>query len=133
VDDTNACVNEWHPQHDGKVENIMDKVKHDAQLWNDLLYVSGGKLELSKCSYHPLRFQFAADGTPSVVTTLPKGIQLIDSISQQPIHVEPLQPYSPHKTLGHWKAPAGRATTQLNALRIKMQTIGIRISTSSLS
>ena len=49
VDDTNACVNEWHPQKDGSLPHLMEKVQADAQLWNDLLYVSGGKLELNKC------------------------------------------------------------------------------------
>jgi hypothetical protein len=95
VDDTNACVNEWHPEHDGKLQDVMSKAMHDAQLWNDLLYVSGGKLELSKCSYHPLRFQFAADGTPSVVTTLPPGIRIIDLITCK------RQYKSRHSTLFH--------------------------------
>ena len=30
------------------VESLLEKVKHDAQLWHDLLWCSGGKLELSK-------------------------------------------------------------------------------------
>ena len=133
VDDTNACVNEWHPQRDGRLPELMDKVQSDAQLWNDLLQVSGGKLELNKCSYHPLSFLFHPDGTPQVNTTPPPSLAIIDSESQRTIHVQPFSPYAPHKTLGHWKAPAGAAVTQLNALRTKMKTISIRIATSWLS
>jgi hypothetical protein len=36
----------------------------NAQLWNDLLHVSGGLLEVSKCSYHILYFDFRPSGTP---------------------------------------------------------------------
>ena len=43
---------------------------HDAQLWNDLLYCSGGRLELPKCSFHALCFTFKPDGTPIPGLTL---------------------------------------------------------------
>jgi hypothetical protein len=111
----------------------MHKVQHDGQLWNDLLFVSGGKLELSKCSYHALRFQFAADGSPSADTTTPPSINIVDSVTNQAITVRPLPPYEPHKTLGHWKAPAGTAKTQLSMISNKVKIISIRISTSWLS
>ena len=133
VDDTNACVNEWHPQRDGRLPELMAKVQSDAQLWNDLLHVSGGKLELNKCSYHPLSFSFDPDGTPRVNATPPPALEIVDSESQRIIHVPPFSPYSPHKTLGHWKAPAGAAVAQLSVLRTKMKTISIRIATSWLS
>jgi len=133
VDDTNACVNEWHPQRDGRLPDLMAKVQYDAQLWNDLLHVSGGKLELNKCSYHPLRFSFAPDGTPQVVTDPPPALNIVDSETHGIVQVNPFSPYSPHKTLGHWKAPAGTATTQMSILRTKMKIISIRISTSWLS
>jgi hypothetical protein len=133
VDNTNACVNEWHPQRDGRLPQLMEKVQADAQLWNDLLYVSGGKLELNKCSYHPLRFCFAPDGTPTVETRLPPAINIIDLTTHSAVQVKPLSPYAPHKTLGHWKAPIGSSTTQLSIIRTKRKTISVRISTSWLS
>jgi len=133
VDDTNACVNDWRPQHDGKLSDIMDKVTHDAQLWNDLLFTSGGKLEISKCSFHTLQFTFAADGTPSVNTILPRPITIRDSVTNQPIQVNPLSIFAPHKTLGHWKSPAGQSITQLKILMTRMKTISIRICTSWIS
>jgi hypothetical protein len=41
-------------------------MEHDAQLWQDLLHVSGGGLALPKSSYHSLHFTFRANGTPKV-------------------------------------------------------------------
>ena len=133
VDDTNACVNEWLPQRDGKLEETLIKAQHDTQLWNDLLFTSGGKLELSKCSYHVLRFSFAADGSPSVATETTSPFTIIDSVTNQAVNVGSLPSYAPHKTLGHWKAPAGRSNTQLRIIMSKMKTISLRISTSHLS
>jgi hypothetical protein len=112
VDDTNACVNDWHPQKDGKLEDTLTKAQYDTQLWNDLLlFTSGGRLELSKCSYHVLQFSFAANGTLSVTTSSPNPFTIIDSQTRQAVNVGPL-PF--HKTLGHWKALAGKSTTQLH-------------------
>jgi hypothetical protein len=34
----------------------------DPQLWNNLLWLSGGMLELSKCSLHHIHFDFLPDG-----------------------------------------------------------------------
>jgi hypothetical protein len=65
VDDTNATLNDWKPQDQMDLTSLLALLAHDAQLWNDLLFVSGGKLELSKCSFHVLQFKFSADGTPT--------------------------------------------------------------------
>jgi hypothetical protein len=139
IDNTNIIhtvsrpLDEWRPQTDGNFQTTMEKVTQDAQLWNNLLYTSGGKLELSKCSFHPLQFTLAADGTPSVNQDQPPPISIHDSVTQQLIQVNPLSVYSPHKTLGHWKAPAGKSNTQLKILMSRMKTISIQNSTSWLS
>ncbi|MFM8621857.1 MAG: hypothetical protein ACKOB3_00515, partial [Holophagaceae bacterium] len=52
VDDTNASLNEWNPQTQGPTDQLLEQLQHDAQTWNDLLFTSGGKLELNKCSFH---------------------------------------------------------------------------------
>ena len=68
-----------------------------------------------------------------VETNLPPAISIVDSMTHTAVQVPPLSPFSPHKTLGHWKAPSGSSFTQLSILRTKMKTISIRISTSWLS
>jgi hypothetical protein len=63
VDDITGTVNDF-ANNDATVENLLCRLQHDAQLWNDLLWCSGGMLELSKCSYHFLYFEFDASGAP---------------------------------------------------------------------
>ena len=42
---------------------------HDAQItaqwWEQLLFSTGGKLELTKCFYHPILWHFDDEGIPS--------------------------------------------------------------------
>ena len=54
-------------------------------------------------------------------------------MTHQEVQVGSLSSYAPHKTLGHWKAPAGKSTTQLRIIMSKMTAISLRISTSHLS
>ena len=44
-------------QH-SQIEQLLKRVQHDADLWNQLLRASGGKLELSKCGYHIIYYDF---------------------------------------------------------------------------
>jgi hypothetical protein len=36
----------------------------DAEIWSTELFASGGRLELLKCSYHYIYFQFRPNGKP---------------------------------------------------------------------
>jgi len=63
VDDTYNTVNDFEgTQQD--LPTILSRARKDAQLWNDLLYVSGGALEVSKCKVHVGHYVFARDGAP---------------------------------------------------------------------
>ena len=133
VDDTNTFINDWHPQRPGSTHTVLSKLQRDAQLWNDLLYTSGGKLELTKCSFHTITFEFDPDGTPRVSPTRAQPVLITDPVTGTSIPIKSLSPYTPHKTLGHWKSPAGSSRTQLTTLTSRMQDIRVRITTSSLS
>ena len=103
----------------------------DAQLWSDLLWLSGGLLELSKCSFHNLHFDFAPDGT-----AIPRGrifgspLQIKDELTNQEVTIPAKSVYTAHKTLGHHKAPAGMNNTQLQALTIQSDAYAKMIFTS---
>ena len=111
----------------------MERLRSDAQCWNDLLFISGGKLELSKCSFHVLRFSFRSDGTPIPNKDLPPPIQLRDSATGMLIEVTALSSTDPHKILGHWKAPAGNGAKQLKEIVTKANSIGHLIATGPFS
>jgi hypothetical protein len=132
VDDTNASLNDRQPQHQMEIEALLTMVAHDAQIWNNLLFVSGGKLELSKCSFHILQFQFRPDGTPYPDLAAPPPIKLKDSVSHESIIIHSLPANQPHKTLGHWKSPAGKQSKQLQEIQKKAKSTSMLIFTSPI-
>jgi hypothetical protein len=58
VDDNNCNVN-CRPDQE---HNLCIWAAPDAQLWNDILWSSGGALENSKCSYWYLKTEFTPTG-----------------------------------------------------------------------
>jgi hypothetical protein len=105
-------------------------MRHDAKLWNDLLWISGGLLELSKCSYHHIRFDFYTDGnaTPSLGPIGPP-ITIPDNQTNAKIIIPSKSVTNPPKTLGHYKAPAENAATQLSILKTKSNKLGKQVAT----
>eukprot|EP00957_Ditylum_brightwellii_P132673 10116495-Ditylum_brightwellii.AAC.1 len=79
----------------------------DAQLWSDLLWVSGGLLELEKCSYHYLHFDFKLNRrpVPSIAVSL-DHMKLIRVKTGDAVDFPYKSVFNPHKTLGHYKALA---------------------------
>jgi hypothetical protein len=65
VDD--SCCQVLAP-HDGPFDKqtLIHLIRYDAQLWIDLLDVSGGKLALHKCSYHFTWYDFEPSGKPKI-------------------------------------------------------------------
>jgi hypothetical protein len=129
VDDTNAALNNWQPQHEHDLQTLMAMLQRDAQCWNDLLFISGGKLELSKCSFHVLRFDFKPDGTTKPSQHLPPPLLLTDSVPGSQIEVAALFPIAPHRILGHWKAPVGPNLKQRKEITTKANTTSQLIAT----
>ena len=58
VGDSTGQVNLFHTNIPPTAEMLVQLMQHDAHLWNDLLWASGGDLELQKCSYHVLYWKF---------------------------------------------------------------------------
>jgi hypothetical protein len=133
VDDSTSQTNSFHADPQPTPNEITVLATHDAQLWNDLLWSSGGLLELAKCSYHILDFQFDATGKPH-----PKGgilgdpIRLNDSLSNSTVEVTAKSAFEPHKTLGNLKAPAGNNQTQLTQIITRGTTISRLMATSPI-
>ena len=48
------------------VDQLLVRVKNDAQLCHDLLWASGGKLDLQKYGFHLIFYDFDDDGVPSM-------------------------------------------------------------------
>ena len=90
-------------------------------MWAELLGATGGALELSKCSYHVMSWQFTMAGAPTLVTDRSrfKGVSVKDPVSGEDQDLDYLSPYAAHKTLGHYKDPAGTQREQYRQLKLK--------------
>jgi len=135
VDDCTCTYNDFRPQTELDYKTMTRRMQHDAQTWNDLLWCTGGKLELNKCSFHALRFEFYPNGAPRIIAEPPdEPILIKDSETNEMIPIQPKSSSDPHKTLGHWKAPSeANSKTQLAALVEKSQQQALLIATGTLS
>jgi hypothetical protein len=111
VDDSNGQTNDFHANETSQtLPALVHNLQTNAHLWANLLGASGGALELSKCSSHVAMWQFSIKGDPvlkSVNQTIHQAIPVVDPNTQQAYNMQFLSPYEAHKTLGHYKEPAG--------------------------
>jgi hypothetical protein len=87
-------------------------------------------LELPKCSYHFLYFDYLPDGTP-----VSRGGQVgpsltIQSPTNEPVGIPAKSVFNTHKTLGHYEAPAGTNKTQLLKLQSKQSHLSQCLASS---
>lgn len=131
VDDSTGQVNSFRQNNQPTPAFLRAIMQLDAQLWNDLLWLSGGLLELSKCSFHHIHFDFAPDGTPMMRSgTFGAPLQVHDELTDTLVTIPAKSVFQSHKTLGHHKAPAGKNRTQLQVLRLCSDSNAKLVSTS---
>jgi hypothetical protein len=131
VDDSTGQVNDFTSNSQPTPEFLRTIMQADAQLWSDLLWLSGGLLELSKCSFHQLHFDFHDDGSPHMrAGTYGTPLLVQDALTSDPVTIPAKSAYQTHKTLGHHKAPAGKNTTQLRILKANSDVFSKLVATS---
>jgi hypothetical protein len=129
VDDSTGTVN-WFDNNDATIEELLARLQKDAQLWHDLLWCSGGMLEISKCSYHFVYFEFDAAGNPHPIPgTVGPPLKVLSPTGQS-ILIPPKSVYMTHKTLGHLQAPAGTGRTQLHQTRSQQTLLSQQLASS---
>ena len=133
VDDTQGNVNDFLAETQPTPEELIKIMQYDAQLWSDLLWISGGLLELSKCSYHYIHFEFNESGQPQMTKTL-VGPQLMlrDAEGGHDIQIKAFSVLRPHKTLGHFKSPEGNDKVHFHYLMKKANKMAASVATSGL-
>jgi hypothetical protein len=123
VDDSNGQKNSFMgPETDTTLPTTLFKLRHNAQVWSDLLGASGGALELFKCSCHLLSWSFTKKGDPVLVNTrqpMQHPLEVTDPLTNAEHALIFLSPYTAHKTLGHYKEPAGNQLEQFRQLHKK--------------
>ena len=134
VDDSNCTTNSWYSVDQEDYGDLIQMATEDAQLWADILWLSGGHLELRKCSFHFLTFKFSPLGFPSLENSVdaPATITIQDPQTKEYVDITRLEPDEPHKTLGHWIEPSLSGKKQLEMLHNKMNELTRRVKSAYL-
>ena len=119
VDDNSVQVN-CHPSHRSL---LIGRAKHDAQLWSDILWSSGGVLEHDKCSYHYLRTDFDPQGAPVFRSGAHGDPITITDAHNKTTTLTQMSVYSPYKTLGTLLCPGSRQHKQTQVLTERSKSL----------
>eukprot|EP00957_Ditylum_brightwellii_P040618 3074488-Ditylum_brightwellii.AAC.1 len=133
VDDAKGQVNSFS---DNMVSPtyLIELMSQDAQLWSDLLWLSGGYLELDKCFYHFIYYCFLDDGTLIMQSKSPRPpLRVQQALSTDATIIEYKNPFTPLKTLGHYKAPAWGHLKQKEILGDTLESYAKKAQTSALT
>jgi hypothetical protein len=127
VDDNSVQVN-CHPS---QRHSLISKATHDAQLWSDILWSSGGILEHAKCSYHYLITDFDRQGAPILRPGChSEPIKIRDAFGNSTT-LKQLSVYTPYKTLGTLQCPGSKQAGQAEALVQRSQKLVRTLATST--
>jgi hypothetical protein len=116
VDDNNCQTT---GDHSTTVEELVATAQHDAQLWRDILYASGGELELPKCYYHLLWVNFSASGHPVLQPGQFGPPLILQDANGQDTQIRQYSALQSHKILGSYQAPISNQRPQYQDLLSK--------------
>jgi hypothetical protein len=136
VDDVNNRTNlPWtDASHTNeRLDQLIQQASHDGQLWHNLMESVNQLLELSKCKYHVIRYEFKPSGRVEIVTECPPPTELrICDKSNSIINIQYVSNTAAVKYLGCWKAPKGQVQEK-QSLKEKCDTFARVINCSHLS
>jgi hypothetical protein len=133
VDDTDVAVNDALTSYTAK--ELAAVLQIDAQHWEKLLFTSGGKLELNKCFFYILFWQFSSDGQPSLTkkAQLPYKLMLHQGNDRQPTEIGQKDCSEPHRTLGVMKSPDRSQQGEIQRLKKKCDAHAAAILSNSVT
>jgi hypothetical protein len=131
VDDNNCNCNKDAIHHEPDSQALLSRMTHDAQLWHDILWTSGGALKLTKCQYHLMQWNSTLSGTPILDTgSSDTPIDLISPIGKQ-LRIKQLGCGQSYKTLGAFVEALQHQRTQYRSLLKKARIHTCLLATSS--
>ena len=112
---------------------LRDTLEHDAQIWERLLWTSGGLLKLPKCLYYLMHWTFDDEGKATLTDKefLP-DMHLTSGDSIRPEKIHQHNSDEAHRTLGCWLATDFQMHTAISILTKKASTFGRKLLCSSL-
>jgi hypothetical protein len=121
VDDTSATVNSFRENLANIDVNLRPLLQETTQWWEQLLHAVGGELELKKCFYFILEWEFDADGFPKIRKQTPneQPIDITQSSNNQTIPITEQEPTDWYRILGLHTNPSGDQSGEIARLRAK--------------
>jgi hypothetical protein len=128
--DINKCNVNFRPEEE---DRLCLCAKHDAQLWNNILWGSGGALEHSKCSYKYLKTNFTASGIPFFCGgSFGKQIRIHNN-SGHLMAIKHSSAYQAYKTLGTYQVATKHQKIQFQMLQMKAMELLCSLALSNCS
>ena len=121
VDDVRTSINAFD-NNKITLSQLIAMATRDRQLWHDILTASNQALELPKCGYHAIIFDFKPTGEPTMRETPDCQITLHDS-KGIPFNIQKWDTSQATKYLGAHKAPANQQR-QYTVLKKKCDDFG---------
>jgi hypothetical protein len=119
-----------------RLNTLIEQATKDSQLWHDIITAANQELELTKCKYHFIHYQFNDSGKPSLVEDpyprQPQYPLTIQGKNNQPVQIEFVPSSQAIKYLGCQKCP-GNQKQQQAALQAKCDDYARVINCSKLS
>ena len=86
------------------IDQLLVRVKHDAQLWHDLLWAWGRKLELQECGFHLIFYDFDKHGV-LLMRKISDMVITLENEKGEDIEIRIKKIDKARKNLGHCKEP----------------------------
>ena len=83
--------NDFDNDLQGEPTNNTQDLQDATQWWDKLLHETGGKLELQKCFFYHLKWEFDKDGKPKLALTK-DNIHITSSETGETIHIQQKKP-----------------------------------------
>ncbi len=133
VDDNAGQVNLFGDNVPPTPDKLLAMMQHDGQLWANILRESGGNLELPKCSYHFVFYDFLQSGKPILKAgRVGPKLKLLDGKGNS-VTIQSKSNYTSHKTLGCFVEPRGNQEGMKKHLTTKMSEFHRVLVSSALN
>lgn len=117
-------VTHWCSHCDSQTEDqAVRDLQETAQWWEQLLHATGGKLELSKCFFYIMQWEFDIEGVA----------KNFSSENEEGVVIPQQSCSESHKTLGVMECPDGSNNDEYKRLVNKSTALIQRVSTKKLS
>ena len=134
VDDTAVGVSDAMQDEPMSIPEIIGHLQDVAQKWERILYSSGGSLELRKCFWYLVYWEWV-DGRPQMMPSISSPAMIALTKGHIPVYmvIERKETWEAMRTLGIWVAPDGNYRKEAQFLWTKANTFAAHLLTSNLN